>query len=256
MPTPIHRPGLRMLLVAVVVIVTVVSAGGRSAAQSTTVTTTDPEPTTLTVTGMGTVRIEPDTASVSFGVLTEDETLSTAQAESTETMTAILAAVTDAGVEERDIQTANFSVTIVYDYDDDGNVTRVLGYEVANTVTVTVRQLDTLGGMLDAVVSAGANTVSGINFYVEDTTDAARQARIAAVKDALSKANDIATAAGLRVGRIVSISEESSAPPIPVDVYAAADAESASVGSAVPVQAGTSVIQASVYMVIELEPAA
>lgn len=229
-----------------------------AAQESTTVTTSSPSPTTLTVTGQGTVVVEPDTASVSFGVTTEDETLATAQTEATATMTAILAAVTDAGVAERDVQTVDFSVSINYDYDDDGNVTSILGYQVSNTVNVTVRQLDALGGILDAVVAQGANNVYGVSFFVNDTTAAASQARIAAVEDAMAKANDIASAAGLKVSRVVSIDEQATAPPTPVDYYPAAEMDDSATGSAmpVPVQAGSTDIMATVYMVFELEPAA
>lgn len=234
-----------------------IAAGGRVAAQdTTTVTTSEPAPTTLSLTGHGTVTIEPDTAAVSFGVTIDDETLSTAQNEATATMTEILAAVTDAGIVERDVQTVDYRVDILYDYDDDGTVSRILGYQVSNTVNVAVRDLGTVGAILDAVVAAGANTVYGISFYVENTTAAASQARTAAVADAITKAEDIATAAGLRVSRIVSIYESSSPPPAPMD-YDYAVAESAdSAGSSVPVQAGTTEISADIDVVFELEPAA
>ncbi len=256
MSSRLHQHAKAAAVVGISLVLALVFASTRSAAaqDSTTVTTTAPVPTTLTVTGQGTVVVEPDTASVSFGVTVEDETLSTAQAEATETMTAILTAVTDAGVDERDVQTVDFSVSILYDYDDDGNVSSILGYQVSNTVNVTVRQLDALGGILDAVVAQGANNVYGVSFFVNDTTAAASQARIAAVEDAMAKANDIATAAGLRVSRVVSINEEATAPPTPVDFYPAAEADD-SAGAAVPVQAGTTDILATVYMVFELEPA-
>lgn len=244
-------------LVGVSLVLALVFATTRhtAAQESTTVTTTGPSPTTLTVTGQGTVVVEPDTASVSFGVTIEDETLSTAQTEATTTMTAILEAVTAAGVAERDVQTVDYSVTILYDYDDDGNVTRILGYQVSNTVAITVRQLDALGGILDAVVAQGASNVYGVSFFVNDTTAAASQARIAAVEDAMAKANDIATAAGLKVSRVVSIDEQATVPPTPVDYYPAAEMDD-SAASAVPVLAGSTDIMATVYMVFELESAA
>lgn len=259
MSSQIRQHSTIAVLVGISLVIALVFATMRQAGaqETTTVTTSEPSPTTLTVTGQGTVVVEPDTASVAFGVTIEDETLATAQAEATSTMTAILAAVTDAGVAERDVQTVDYSVTILYDYDDDGNVTRILGYQVSNTVNVTVRQLDSLGTILDAVVAQGANNVYGVSFFVNDTTAAASQARIAAVEDAMAKANDIATAAGLTVSRVVSIDEQSTAPPTPVDYYPAADADVAeSSGFAVPVQAGSTDIMATVYMVFELEPAA
>lgn len=246
---------LSLITVAIIAALSI-AANGRAAAQdTTTVTTSEPSPTTLSLTGHGTVTIEPDTAAVFFGVSIEDETLSTAQGEATATMTAILAAVTDAGIVERDVQTVDYWVDILYDYDDDGTVSRIIGYQVSNTVNVTVRDLASVGDILDAVVAAGANTVYGISFYVEDTTAAASQARTAAVADAIAKAEDIATAAGLRVSRIVSIYESSSPPPAPMD-YDYAVAESAgSAGSSVPVQAGTTEISADIDVVFELEPA-
>jgi uncharacterized protein YggE len=257
MSSRIRRHAKPAILVGITFVLALVFATTRytAAQESTTVTTTEPVPTTLTVTGQGTVVVEPDTASVSFGVTIEDETLTTAQTEATETMTAILAVVTDAGVAERDVQTVDFSVTIQYDYDDEGNVTSILGYQVSNTINVTVRQLDALGGILDAVVARGANNVYGVSFFVNDTKAAASQARIAAVEDATAKANDIAGAAGLRVSRIVSINEETTAPPTPVDFYPAAEMDDSAAGAAVPVQAGTTDIMATVYMVFELEPA-
>jgi len=252
----LHTKVAALVGISLVLALVVATTRYAAAQESTTVTTSEPSPTTLTVTGQGTVVVEPDTASVSFGVTIEDETLSTAQTEATTTMTAILTAVTDAGVAERDVRTVDYSVTILYDYDDDGTVTSILGYQVSNTVAVTVRQLDSLGTILDAVVAAGANNVYGVSFFVNDTTAAASQARIAAVEDAMAKANDIATAAGLTVSRIVSIDEQTTAPPTPVDYYPSAAAEmDDSAGYAVPVQAGSTDIMATVYMVFELEPA-
>ncbi len=251
-----HRAlAIVVLAVAGILALTAATIGRVAAQDTTTVTTTEASPTVLTVSGHGTVKVEPDTASVSFGVTIDDETLSTAQAEATETMAAIIATVTGAGVEERDIQTVDFSVTIVYDYDDDGTVSGIIGYQVSNTVNVTVRDLDALGGILDAVVASGANNVYGVSFFVNDATAAASLARTAAVEDAMTKANEIAAATGLQVSRVASISEQTSVPPTPIDYYPApSDDMAEGSASSVPVQAGSTEITSDIDVTFELVP--
>lgn len=257
MPVSIRSRSRVIVLLVIVLAATIAFAvPGRAVAQDGTPaapTESTPAPATLTVSGHGTVIAQPDTARITFGVTIDGETLAAAQSEATVTMSAILAEVEGAGVAERDIQTVDYRVDILYDYDDDGDVSRILGYQVSNSVSVTVRDLDALGALLDAVVAQGANDVYGISFFLADTTAAARQARTAAVDDAMTKATDIAAAAGLQISRVVSIAERSSPPPTPVDFDAADVAESAP--SSVPVQAGSTEITADVDMTFELEPA-
>ncbi len=243
-----------IFVIALLTVLSLATTRFAVARDTTTVTSNEPAPTTLTLSGRGTVAVQPDTASVSLGITIEDETLGAAQDEATATMTRIFDAISDAGIQERDIRTVDYRVDIVYDYDDDGTVTAIIGYQVSNTVNATVREIDSVGGILDAVVAAGANTVYGISFFVEDTAAAASQARTAAVADAMAKADEIAAAAGLQVSRIVSIYESSSPPPSPVDFD---DAEGIAEGasSSVPLQAGTTEITADIDVVFELEAA-
>jgi len=181
-------------------------------------------PATVTVSGRGTVRLEPDTATFTAGVTVTQETLAGAQAEATGTMGLIIEAVKAAGVADEDIQTVNFNVNILYRYDQNGNPERIEGYQVSNQVAVKVRDLEKLGELLDAVVTAGANTIYGISFYVEDTGPAASQARAQAVADARAKADEMAAAAGVTIGRVLSMSESSAPPPMPQVFAGAADA--------------------------------
>ena len=240
-----------MLLVAGM---TTFMAGSRQAGAQDATPFPTQLPATVSVTGTGRVTVEPDTASISLGVTVFETNLSEAQARATTQMTAIIDAVRAAGVADEDIQTANYSVNVRQDYDENGNPTKVIGYDINNTVNVTVRDLDALGSILDSVVQAGANTIYGISFYTFDMTEATAQARAAAVADARAHADQLAGAANVQVGRIVTITEGSSAAPPPIFYDRAADSEMAMADSApVPVQVGTQEIQVQVSIVYELE---
>lgn len=196
----------------------------------------------MTLTGTGTVRAAPDMATINTGVTTQGETAREALDANTAAMEDLVAALREAGLQDRDIQTSNFSVNPVYVYSDardDAGYTRpprIQGYEVANTVTIIVRDLDGLGTVLDQAVTVGANTINGISFDVDDPTELETEARELAVADALAKAQTYARAAQVRLGSIESITEvDRQAPPQPL--YRAAVAEFAR-DSAVPVEAG------------------
>lgn len=220
-----------------------------SAQDSTPVATQETSPATVSVNGQGIVTIQPDTASVIVGVNIIDKTLSAAQEKATSAMTSVIAALKEAGIADRDIQTVNYSVNILQNYDSNGNPATIEGFQVSNQVNVTVRDLAALGGILDTVVGKGANAIYGISFYVDDPTTAQTQARTLAVQDAKKKADELAAAAGMTVGRILSISESYTSSPMP---YMGGRAEAADMASSVPIQAGTTAIQIDVQVVYEL----
>ncbi len=210
-------------------------------------------PGTISVTGVGEVIVTPDTANIQIGVQVFSQELSDAQRQSTEQITAIIQTIIESGVAEKDIQTSNYSVSIRQQYDDMGIATAVLGYDIYNTLSVTVRDLDNLGTILDDVVAAGANQIYGIYFFTSDLTAATEQARAAAVADAQERAAQLADAAGVEIGAIVNISEGFSGAPMPVDLtrsYAEMDMQGA--GSAVPIQTGSQAVQISVTMTFEI----
>jgi uncharacterized protein YggE len=227
------------------------AVGGRGAfAQDATPSTEAGFPSaTVYVSGNGTVTIAPDTASVIIGVNIIEKTLSEAQAKATTQMTAVIDALKAAGIDEEDIQTVNYSVNILQNYDQNGNPATIEGFQVSNQVNVTVRDLTQLGSILDTVVAQGANAIYGISFFVNDPTAAASQARTLAVEDAKRKADELAAAAGMKVGRIISISETSYSTPVPVDF---ARAEAADTAAAVPIQAGTTTVSVDVQVTYEL----
>lgn len=220
-----------------------------ASAQDSTPTTTTEYPATVYVNGQGLVTIAPDTASVIVGVNIIEKTLSEAQAKATTQMTAVIDALQGAGIAEKDIQTVNYSVNILQNYDQNGNPATIEGFQVSNQVNVTVRDLDKLGSILDTVVGQGANAIYGINFYVNDPSAASSQARKLAVEDARKKADELAAAAGMKVGRVISISESYASSPMPVAYNRAEAADSA---AAVPIQAGSTTISVDVQVTYEL----
>lgn len=211
-------------------------------------------PAVVSVAGMGMVTITPDAASISVGVNVMQKNLSEAQAAATSQMESVIATLIAAGVDEKDIQTTNYSVSIMQNYDNNGYPSEIIGFQVNNQVNVTIREIDKLGGILDQVVAAGANSIYGISFIVTDSTAAASQARAAAIADAMAKAEEIAAATGTRLGRLVSVSESYSPPPMPVDFYGGAGEMAAdSMKSSVPVQSGGSMVQVNVMVTYELD---
>jgi uncharacterized protein YggE len=158
---------------------------------------------TVSVSGHGEVSVPPDTASVTIGVDVIKPTLDEAQDEATAQAAAVTEALKAAGIADEDIQTEYFSVNILRDYSENADPTVITGFEIINQLRVTVRDTSTLGELLDAAVQAGANSIYGVNFYVDDQTEAARDARVEAVEAARVKAEELAVAAGMTLGKLV-----------------------------------------------------
>ncbi|HEY9011335.1 MAG TPA: SIMPL domain-containing protein [Devosia sp.] len=201
------------------------------------------EPGLISIDGHGEVVVAPDTAFVTSGVTTQGATAKEALDANTAAMGELIQTLKDAGIEARDIQTSGFSVNPNYVYTDarDANgyqlPPKINGYQVYNTVNVRVRKLDTLGAVLDKAVTVGANTINGVTFSVSDTSDILNEARKQALEDAREKAELYATAAGVELGHLRSITEtQNMGGPIP---YAAADMAYARAEAApVPVEGG------------------
>jgi uncharacterized protein len=170
--------------------------------------------TTISLNGHGSVDRAPDLATISVGVLVDGETAASAMSQQAQRMNAVFAAVKGAGVADRDMQTGSLSLNPIYDYNQPNNRPRLTGYNANNQITITVRKLDNLGRTLDAVVKAGGNTINGVSFGISNQ----KEARVKAVQDAMSRAELYARAAGYKVKRIISITENEhfSPPPMPM----------------------------------------
>lgn len=162
---------------------------------------------TITVTGTGTVQAPPDLATLMIGVTTQGETAAVALSANSEAVEAVIARLTASGIEARDMQTSNLSINPNWSNFDGSSTPTISGYVATNLLTVRVRDLDGLGTVLDAAVADGANTLNGLTFGLAKPEPALNDARKAAVADARAKAELLVTAAGMKLGRIVMITE-------------------------------------------------
>jgi uncharacterized protein len=192
---------------------------------------------TLLVNGTGAVTTVPDRAELSFGVVSEGATARAALAANSTEMRRVIDAVKSAGVDEKDIQTQQ--VALSPRYSNDGQ--RIVGYTAQNTVAAKLRDLDRAGVVIDAAVAAGANQVSGPSLIRSDRTEIYRNALRAAVADARAKAQTLAAASGVTVGRVVNLVEGGAAPP-PVPVAEGATRQEAPT----PIEPGTQTVEANV----------
>jgi uncharacterized protein YggE len=190
---------------------------------------------TITVSGSGKVSVAPDVADVYIGVSIQKPTVKDARAGAASAMTAVLASVKKNGVADKDITTTNVSLTPVYDYNSNGAAPRLVGYQWSNTVKITVRNLDKLAAVIDDSATAGATTVQGISFRLNDPKPLETQARQAAMTDARAKAEALAGSAGVTIKGVASISETSSSTPV---YYNEAKYDMAAAAST-PIQTGT-----------------
>ena len=213
--------------------------------------------TLLTLSAEGKSTRTPDLAVFSAGVTTQGNTAGEAMSANAAAMTRVIAALKRAGVADKDIQTSSINLNPVYGQPVMGpngqvvNEPRIVGYQAVNMVTVRARDIKNFGKVLDALVASGANQISGPSFQMSDPSTAQDEARLGAMKAARTRADLYARAAGLRVVRIVSISEGGYNPPQPK--YAMMEARSADAAST-PVQAGEVEAQVSVTVQFELAP--
>ena len=170
--------------------------------------------TVLEISADGTSTRAPDLAMIQAGVVTQAATAGDAMRQNSTRMATVLTALKRAGVAERDIQTASIALSPQYRYAQNEPPV-ITGYQASNQVTVRYRDIAKSGAILDALVKEGANNISGPNLTVDKPEAALDEARTAAVATARARAELYAKAAGLRVDRILSISESGAMPPPP-----------------------------------------
>ena len=208
---------------------------------------------TLSVSGSGDALLSPDIAYIYIGVHTENTTAAEAVTENTSQTEALMQAIRDFGIDEKDIRTTNFSIYPMDRFDPaTGLPSGEKTYAVDNTVYVTVRELATLGDLLDTAVQAGANTINSVQFDVAEKDEALKQARADAVKDAESQAQSLAQAAGLSLGEIQSISFLN-AQPYPIFDGKGGGGMAVDQAAAVPIQPGQLTFTVSVNVTYNLK---
>jgi uncharacterized protein YggE len=207
-----------------------------------------PNQRTITVSGTGLITLTPDIAYINIGVHSQDASATAAMTANSTLVKAVIDTIKAAGVAEKDIKTTNFSIYQQQQFDSNGKPTEIY-YVVENTVYVTVRNLEKLGGLLDASVRAGANNVFNISFDVADKTEALSQARAAAVADARKQADELTGATGVSLGAVQTISYYDSTPPVALQYARQASADAA---PSVPIQSGSMQITTTVTIVYEI----
>jgi len=216
---------------------------------------------TITLTGIGQVHVAPDMAIIQIGVIREAKTARKAVSLNNIAMQKIIEIVSDAGIENKDIQTSNFSLRPKYIYPNSSKSysksysqkpARIVAYTVSNNLAITVRNLPHLGAILDSVVSAGSNNIGNISFSIQNPKPLRNKARRAAMQDAIAKAKLYASESGFTLAAIKSVSEYGSPrPPVPVFRQAAPGASYKR--AAVPIAQGQQSIRIQVNVVWEIK---
>jgi uncharacterized protein YggE len=189
-------------------------------------------------------------ATVRTGVVTQAETAKEALNQNNAAMQSLLSLLKEHEIADKDIQTSSFHLHPVYEQDPQVRTEpKVVAYRVTNEVQVKVRNLSSLGDVLDALVQSGSNQISGVSFDVDDPTGILNEARSRAIRNAKSRAEVYAQAAGVEVGRVLQISEQPMEPPRPLHLGVQFRAEAAGV----PVATGEQEFRDSVNVVFELE---
>jgi uncharacterized protein YggE len=196
-------------------------------------------PARIIVTGDGSVHVAPDYAEIGCGVTTKAKTAKEATDANSKAMAAVAAALHSAGIEQRDIQTTRFSLQPVYAPPQPNAEPKLTGFSVSNQFRVTIRRIGDVGDILDRLIAAGATDAGSVEFLHSDPAKALDQARMAAIADAKRKAALYAQAAGLTLGGVRFISEDSAyTPPLVLGAMRAAPAM-----AAVPIAPGEDTLQ-------------
>ena len=209
----------------------------------------EPQKRTVTIQGKGSVKAAPDKVSVSAGVESQAPTAKDALAKNTAAMTRVVEALKEGGIDPKDIQTTNFSVSPRYDNRDDGKPARIIGYSVSNAVFVTTHDIGKLGTILDQLVTAGANSIGGISFDIDKPDDKQNEARKLAMADAMAKAKLYVEAAGAELGPVMTITEQGGYVPRSMG----APMVQAAAGKPVPIEPGTESVDIEVQVTWELK---
>jgi uncharacterized protein len=169
----------------------------------------------IIVSGEGSVRVAPDYAEIGCGATTKAKTAKEATNADSKAMAAVAAALRSAGIEQKDIQTTRFSLQPVYTPAQPDTEPKLTGFSASNQFRVTIRQIGSVGDILDRLIAAGATDIGSVEFLHSDSSKALDQARTAAIADAKRKAELYAQAAGLKLGSVSWISEDSADTPRP-----------------------------------------
>ena len=238
---------LNILIALLLIAVLMLQINARNVQANISKATPQNNPSEITVVGEATATAPPDVAHVEVGVQTTSDTLASALSDSNTKMSQVIDAIQGQGVSPQDIQTSTYMVSPQYN-NTDGQGSTIVGYQVTNTVQVTIHDLNKVGGILDQATQAGANQITGLTFGLAEPSQLQADALGRAVSDAHSRAQALAQASGMQVGSVLTMTENTGSAPVP---YTAPSLESANVP--VPVQPGnvTLTVQVQVTYVLQ-----
>jgi uncharacterized protein YggE len=202
----------------------------------------------ITVTGEGKITVKPDTASLNLGVQVVATTATEALSRANAGAASLIASLKAAGIADADIATSGLSI-----YPQYNSKNAISGYQASNNVTIIVREIGRTGQLIDASADAAGDnlTVGGVSFYVDDTEGLIGAARANAIHNALKRAGEYATAAGVTVGGVIQISETNIRGPVQ-PMYRAASMSFSGGGPQTPIETGMQDLEVSVTVVYEL----
>jgi uncharacterized protein YggE len=209
----------------------------------------EPQRRTVTISASGTVKTKPDQVEITTGVTSQAPTAREALDKNTESMAKVVTGLKEGGLESKDIQTSEFSIQPLYQNRKGEGAPFIVGYQVTNTVFLTVRDVGKLGAVLDKITTLGANQIGGITFGVSEPEALKDEARKLAIKEAIENAKLYAEAAGASLGRVFSISEE----PGIIRPYAAPRGAMEMAAKDVPIEAGQTAVEVRVTVSFELD---
>lgn len=163
----------------------------------------------VNVTGQGTVTVEPDTATIQVGIVSEGSTAKEAQQKNNTDSQSVINTLKDLGIEEKNIKTAWYNINPQYDYSSSDRSQRLIGYQANHSLSVKITNLDLVSQVLDKVTEAGANNINNVQYTVENKQNALEQARKLAAQDAQNKAQKLGDVFNFRVGNLVGVQEYS-----------------------------------------------
>lgn len=221
---------------------------GAASAQQSTINQTIAG-TRLDLTATGEVTRVPNIAVVSTGVVTRASTAGSAIQQAAARMSRVRAALKSAGIEDRDLQTSNLSLNPEYRYDN--NEQKLVGYSASNTLSVRFRDIANTGRIIDALVAEGSNQINGPTLTIDKPEAALDEARARAIANGRARAELYARSLGMRVVRVVTVSESGGSYPIPPATPVMMMAERSQASS--KVDAGEQKIQVNLTMTFELQ---
>lgn len=207
------------------------------------------------VSGLGKATGTPDIVVLRLGVESQADTVAKAQKDAADAMTGIMQVLKDSGIADKDMQTSQYNIQQVTRWDDKQSTYVVVGYRVTNTVTCKIRDITRAGSIIDKAAVAGGDLirVNGIDFTVDDPTPYYKIAREKAVQYAMEKAKQISQVSGVKLGKVLYVSEDTSYMPVIRENYMLKSAAmDMAAPSPTPISAGELEFQVTVAMVYEI----